>query len=94
VGKPSRSDIEDALYSTDREVRHCGMGCRWETSRGGSPNIVSAVAAMSFCLALADQWLGGSHIRFWVAGVVVVGFDPAPGVHQLWREYDNLLPVT
>jgi hypothetical protein len=49
---------------------------------------------MSFCLALADQWLGGSHIRFWVAGVVVVGFDPAPGVHQLWREYDNLLPVT
>jgi hypothetical protein len=30
---------------------------------------------MSFCLALADQWLGGSHPRFWVAGAVVVGFE-------------------
>jgi hypothetical protein len=27
VAKPLRSDVEDALYSTDREVRHCGM--RW-----------------------------------------------------------------
>ena len=24
MAKPSRSDVEDALYSTDREVRSCG----------------------------------------------------------------------
>jgi hypothetical protein len=25
VAKPSRSDVEDALYSADREVRHCAI---------------------------------------------------------------------
>jgi hypothetical protein len=25
-GEPSCRDVEDALYSADREVRHCGMG--------------------------------------------------------------------
>ena len=32
VAKPSRSDVEDALYSADREVRHCRM--RWRLSGG------------------------------------------------------------
>jgi hypothetical protein len=25
-GEAISSDVEDALYSADREVRHCGMG--------------------------------------------------------------------
>jgi hypothetical protein len=35
VAKPSRSDVEDALYSADREVRHCGMRSRLISRRRG-----------------------------------------------------------
>jgi hypothetical protein len=37
VAKPSRSDVEDALYSADPEVRHCGM--RWRLMRALSLEI-------------------------------------------------------
>jgi hypothetical protein len=42
VAKPSRSDVEDALYPADREVRRCGL--RWRLS--GRANCRKTRAAM------------------------------------------------
>jgi hypothetical protein len=56
VAKPSRGDVEHALYSADREVKHCGT--KWLGNfEAGSREHLSADAVIAFCLALPDQWL-------------------------------------
>jgi hypothetical protein len=45
VAKPSRSDVGDALYSADGEVRHCGMRWRLIRRRRGC-----GIVVVGFCV--------------------------------------------
>ena len=49
-------------------------------------------AKPGFRQALSTACAG--HARLGPASLVLYDVSTLPGVHQLWREYDNLLPVT